>query len=82
MIQANEQRFKRIRKLYNRIAYLKYDFWIRYWYKRDKCPICHQKIRWEQEFESVWDTVGYAVPLHINEDQNDANKDEYCEGVC
>lgn len=71
-----------IKQLYRKIAYRKYDFWIWFWYKWNKCPICHQKIRWERECESIWDNTGYLIPIHINEDQNDADKDEYCEGVC
>lgn len=74
---------EKIKNLYNYLWCKKYNFWLWYWYKRTRCPVCHEKIRWKLEYESVWDNTGYSVPYHLNEAKNDAdNRDEYCEGVC
>ncbi len=65
-----------LEKIYFELAVRKERFWIWFWYKLTRCPNCHQKIRWEKEFESIWDHVGYYIPYHLKEEQNDE-----CEGV-
>jgi len=50
-------------------------FWISFWYKRDKCPICKKPIEWSWEPTSEYGT-GFDYPVHLNEMETD------CEGVC
>ena len=53
-------------------------FWIWFWYKFNRCPVCREKIYWEMDSE--YGDFGHVIwqglmPFHVN-------KESDCEGIC
>lgn len=53
------------------------NYWIGYWYRRNKCPICKEPIEWEDEGGTFEHPESLPYPVHVDEKQGDE-----CEGVC